>query len=172
VFNIDVRSASAGVFNIVVVLTLAVVMTTSAAAQVTAGGVRGVVTDPAGAVVPGVAIKIANIETGFEASGETGGSGNYVMVNIPVGPYRLEATLDGFKTFVAENVQVLTATTATVNIIMEIGELVEQITVSETICPSWWWRPPRSAPAWKSESSWIFLFRWAVAAARSRTSSS
>ena len=113
----DVRSASAGVFDIVAVLTLAVVMTTSAAAQVTAGGVRGVVTDPAGAVVPGVAIKITNLETDFTANAESSGAGNYVMVNIPVGPYRLEATLDGFKTFVAEDVQVLTATTATVNIV-------------------------------------------------------
>ena len=110
-------------------------MTTSASAQVTAGGVRGVVTDTAGAAMPGVAIKITNLETDFTATAESSGAGNYVMVNIPVGPYRLEATSDGFKTYVAEDVQVLTATTSTLNITMEIGELVQTITISETIAP-------------------------------------
>ncbi len=128
-------SESTPAFRIFAALTLVLMMTTSAAAQVTAGSVRGVVTDPAGAVVPGVALKITNLETDFTATAESSGAGNYLMVNIPVGPYRLEATLDGFKTFVAEDVQVLTATTATVNITMEVGELVQTITVSETIAP-------------------------------------
>lgn len=118
-----------------VALSLVFFMTASASAQVTAGGVRGVVTDAAGAVVPGVAIQITNLETDFTATAESSGAGNYVMVNIPVGPYRLEATLDGFKTYVAEDLQVLTATTSTLNITMEVGELVQQITVSETIAP-------------------------------------
>ena len=43
--------------------------------------------------------------------------------------------MDGFKTYVAEDLQVLTATTSTLNITMEVGELVQQITVSETIAP-------------------------------------
>ena len=128
-------SACTRTFQIFAALTLVLVMTTSASAQVTAGGVRGVVTDTAGAAMPGVAIEITNLETDFTATAESSGVGNYVMVNIPVGPYRLEATSDGFKTYVVEDLQVLTATTSTVNINMEIGELVQRITISETITP-------------------------------------
>ena len=131
----DSRTNFTRVVQALVALSLVLFMTASASAQVTAGGVRGVVTDAAGAVVPGVAIEITNLETDFTATAESSGAGNYVMVNIPVGPYRLEATTEGFKTYVAEDLQVLTATTSTLNITMEVGELVQQITVSETIAP-------------------------------------
>src|SRR5436853_6628320 len=66
-------------------------------AQVTAQ-ISGTVKDQSGAVLPGVEIKVTQTETGVSRGAVTNETGSYVLTNLPIGPYRLEASLPGFRT--------------------------------------------------------------------------
>ncbi|PYS09559.1 MAG: hypothetical protein DMG15_23435, partial [Acidobacteria bacterium] len=63
-------------------------------AQVTAQ-ISGTVRDQSGAVLPGVEIAATQTETGIVRKVVTNETGFYVLSNLALGPYRLEATLPG-----------------------------------------------------------------------------
>ena len=77
--------------------------TTMAWAQATAA-LNGRVTDQSGAVLPGVTVTVTQTETGFTRSVVTDGDGTYVIPNLPLGPYQLEMTLQGFRTYVQRGI--------------------------------------------------------------------
>src|SRR5262247_3992159 len=62
--------------------------------------INGRVTDQTGAVLPGVEVTATQTATGVVRSVVTDESGSFTMQSLPIGPYRLEATLPGFRTFV------------------------------------------------------------------------
>src|ERR1051326_3678394 len=53
--------------------------------------ISGAVRDPSGAAVPNAKVTATQTDTGLVRSTVSGGEGNYVLTNLPVGPYRLEA---------------------------------------------------------------------------------
>src|SRR5947207_11078323 len=59
----------------------------------------GRVTDQSGAVLPGVEITATQTETGVARNTVTDETGNYLLPNLALGPYRLEAMLPGFRSF-------------------------------------------------------------------------
>lgn len=65
--------------------------------------ITGTVHDPSGGSIPGAAVKVTQTDTGFTSSMRTNAQGDYVLPNLPVGPYRLEVTKDGFSTYVESN---------------------------------------------------------------------
>src|SRR5438309_489071 len=67
--------------------------------QVTAQ-ISGTVKDQSGAVLPGVEVTVTQTETGVMRSAVTNETGSYVLPTLPLGPYKLEAALPGFRTFV------------------------------------------------------------------------
>src|SRR5262249_55730992 len=69
------------------------------AAQSTAQ-ISGVVTDQSSAILPGVEVKATQTETGITRAAVTNEAGLYILPNLPIGPYRLEATLPGFRSYV------------------------------------------------------------------------
>ena len=80
-------------------LFIIVLSSSSLWAQVTAQ-ISGTVKDQSGAVLPGVEIKATQTETGVARNAVTNETGSFVLPNLAIGPYRLEATLPGFRTFV------------------------------------------------------------------------
>src|SRR5678816_2861797 len=68
-------------------------------AQATAQ-ISGTVRDQSGAVLPGVEVTATQSETGIARSTVTNETGSYVLPNLAVGPYRLEAALPGFRAYV------------------------------------------------------------------------
>src|SRR3989449_8901703 len=62
--------------------------------------ISGAVRDASGAVLPGVEITATQTETGIARTTITNETGFYVLPSLPLGPYRLEAALSGFRTFV------------------------------------------------------------------------
>src|SRR6476620_1569026 len=68
-------------------------------AQATAA-LAGRVTDESGAVLPGVTVTVTQTDNGFTRTVATDGTGAWVMPNLPTGPYRLEVSLPGFRTYV------------------------------------------------------------------------
>lgn len=103
----------------------------NAMAQSVTGSVVGTVTDPSGAVLPGVAIKLSRVETGFQREALTNERGDYQFVLIPVGVYAIQAELPGFKTDVRQGITIQTDIRSRVDFRMQVGELAEKITVTE-----------------------------------------
>src|SRR5262249_20485115 len=62
--------------------------------------VSGTVKDQTGAVLPGVEVTVTQTDTSLKRTAVTDETGSYVLPNLPVGPYRLEAALPGFRTHV------------------------------------------------------------------------
>ncbi len=58
--------------------------------------IHGTVRDASGSVVPGAEIKATQTDTGVVRSTTSAADGGYILTALPVGPYRLEITKDGF----------------------------------------------------------------------------
>src|SRR5688572_32260838 len=78
--------------------------TATAAAQAPTGQITGRVTDSSGAVLPGVDVTVTQTETGLVRSVVTNDTGAFTLPSLPLGPYRLEAMLPGFRTFVQDRI--------------------------------------------------------------------
>src|SRR5438094_10664766 len=63
-------------------------------AQATAQ-ISGTVKDQSGAVLPGVEVTATQTDTGIARSAVTNETGSFVLPNLAIGPYRLEASLPG-----------------------------------------------------------------------------
>ena len=75
---------------------------TAAWAQLSTAQLSGRVADESGAVLPGVTVTATQTATGLTRSVTTDANGTYVLPNLPTGPYRLEAALQGFRTYCAD----------------------------------------------------------------------
>src|SRR5687768_3453991 len=91
--------------------------------------ITGTVKDQSGAVLPGVEITATQTETGAVRTGVTNETGSYVLSNLPIGPYRLEAGLPGFRTFVQTGIVLQVGGNPTVNVTLEVGQVTETIEV-------------------------------------------
>ncbi|MCC6861759.1 MAG: TonB-dependent receptor [Bryobacterales bacterium] len=95
--------------------------------------VQGVVTDSSEAVIVGAKVTLANINTGIASSKETSASGQYVFDFVEPGSYTVTVEQTGFNKFVQENITVQVRADITVNPVLTVGSVAEQVTVSETL---------------------------------------
>jgi hypothetical protein len=91
----------------------------------------GVVRDPTGAVLPGVSITAKHIESGLTRTVIANEAGSYRMPALPVGAYEVTAELAGFKQQVRRGINLVVTQEAVVNFTLEIGDLKENVTVTE-----------------------------------------
>jgi hypothetical protein len=89
------------------------------------------VTDTAGLVVAGAAIKVTSADTAEIRQVTTNTSGVYIVSPLPLGNYLLEARKEGFKAFTRSNLRIDVNSTLTIDIILEVGSLTESVTVQE-----------------------------------------
>jgi hypothetical protein len=99
-------------------------------AQSTGGRVLGRVADSTGAVLANARVTLVNDATGVSIATVTNGSGDYVFPQVPVGGYRLEFDLAGFKKSVQHGVNVDLNAVVTANATLEVGETKEVIEVT------------------------------------------
>jgi hypothetical protein len=97
-------------------------------ADVTAS-ILGTAMDKSGSAVPAVRVTATNIETGFQQSTMTDSRGEFRVLAMPVGTYRLEAELSGFQKFVEDNIVLTVDQQHRVDIKMEVGSLQQSIEV-------------------------------------------
>jgi carboxypeptidase family protein/TonB-dependent receptor-like protein len=97
-------------------------------AQATAQ-ISGTAKDQSGAVLPGVEVTVTQTETGVARSAVTNETGSYVLTNLPLGPYRLEAGLPGFRTFVQTGIVLQVNSSPAINPVLEVGQVSEQVEV-------------------------------------------
>jgi hypothetical protein len=91
--------------------------------------ISGTVSDRSGAVLPGVQITATQTETGAERTSITNETGSYVLPNLPIGPYRLEAALPGFRTFAQSGIVLQVNASVAINPSLEVGQVSETIEV-------------------------------------------
>ena len=94
------------------------------------GSLTGTVTDPSGGVVPGVTVLVTSPGTGVSQSAVTGAAGEWTVAALPVGRYELTFELSGFKKLTRADVLVQAVVTRQINVILDVGAMTEQITVS------------------------------------------
>lgn len=81
--------------------------TTLAQAQVTTGGISGLVVDSAGAPVPDATVEVLNSETGLRRTVSVNQRGNYTVLGLtPGGPYRVTVRAIGHSPVIREGVRV------------------------------------------------------------------
>ena len=59
--------------------------------------ISGTAKDQSGAVLPGVEVTATQTATGLSRNAVTNDTGSYTLSNLPLGPYRLEVSLPGFR---------------------------------------------------------------------------
>src|SRR5204863_6732933 len=91
--------------------------------------ISGTVRDQSGAVLPGVEVMATQTDTGIVRSTVTNETGTYVLPNLALGPYKLEASLPGFRTFVQTGIVLQVNSSPTVNVTLEVGQVSEQVEV-------------------------------------------
>ena len=94
------------------------------------GQVSGIVSDPAGQVVPGVRIELTSTATAQVRTAMTGQDGVYAFPLVNPGTYQVKATFTGFKTTIVEKVEVLVNSTSRVDVHLAVGGVVEEVTVT------------------------------------------
>jgi carboxypeptidase family protein len=110
------------------IFAVSILCNVSAWAQATAQ-ISGTVRDQSGAVLPGVEVTATQTDTGVARNTVTNEVGVYVLANLPLGPYRIEATLPGFRTFVQTGIVLQVNASPVVNPVLEVGQVGEQIEV-------------------------------------------
>lgn len=124
------------VFSLVMVL-CAVLLTPTGevAAQATSGNIRGVVTDPTGAPMPGVTVvATSDALVSGQKSSVTGGNGNYRFPSLPVGAYVIEAHMPGFQSIQRDDIRISLGTDIELN--LQLGDVTisqEIVVVADTV---------------------------------------
>ncbi len=92
-----------------------------ALAQQTLGGLTGVVTDPAGSVIPNATVTLLDEQTSYTRAAKTSADGTYSFVNLPIDPYTVTITADGFDTQKTPHIPVQGNRTATLNVQLKVA---------------------------------------------------
>src|SRR5205823_3846673 len=109
-------------------LFICVLSCSSVWAQATAQ-ISGTARDQSGAVLPGVEIHVTQTETGITRDTISNETGSYVLPNLPIGPYRLEASLPGFRTYAQTGIVLQVNSNPAINVILEVGQVAETVEV-------------------------------------------
>ncbi len=91
--------------------------------------VSGVIQDATGAAIPGAVVTITNVDTAADRSLVTAEDGSYTFANLPVGPYRLNVSKDGFTTYVRSGIVLQVNSNPQINVSMKLGSVSEQVEV-------------------------------------------
>ena len=115
-------------FSLAAVSIVIALGSTSAWAQATAE-ISGAARDQSGAALPGVEITATQTDTGVTRTAVTNETGSYVLPNLPLGPYRLEATLPGFRTHAQTGIVLQVSSSPVINVVLEVGQVAETVEV-------------------------------------------
>src|SRR6266581_767114 len=114
--------------HVFVAVTLVCLVSIGLWAQATSQ-VSGSARDQSGAVLPGVEIAVTQTDTGAKRTVVTDETGSYIFSNLPLGPYRFEATLPGFRTYVQTGIVLQVNSSPVINAVLQVGQVSEQVEV-------------------------------------------
>ena len=91
--------------------------------------VTGLVRDTSGGVLPGVDVTATQTDTGLKRSTVTEANGSYTLPNLPIGPYRLDVNLPGFKSYVRSGLVLQVNDAPVINVELSVGAVEETVQV-------------------------------------------
>jgi hypothetical protein len=91
--------------------------------------VSGTVTDPTGAAIGGAIVSMTETDKQIVRSTVTDSLGNYTLLELPVGPYRLDVRANGFRNHVESGLVLEVGNNIRVNVTMEVGSVSETVEV-------------------------------------------
>jgi hypothetical protein len=101
-----------------------------AQSQATTGVIEGAVADPADTPVPGVTVTLRNLATNYEQTVTTGESGRFQALLLPLGPYRLTASLPGYASVTYEGLDLAVGQRINLAVTLQPAGLEQEITVT------------------------------------------
>ena len=99
------------------------------AQAVSTASVKGTVQDASGSAVPGADVKATQTATGATRMVTSATDGSYSFPELPIGPYTLEVTKDGFSKYVQTGIVLQVASNPTIDIALKVGAVTEQVQV-------------------------------------------
>jgi hypothetical protein len=91
--------------------------------------ISGTVRDSSGLAVPAAGIKVTQTATGLVRTAASGPDGGYVLPNLPIGPYALEVTKEGFSKYVQSGILLQVDSNPTIDAALKVGSVNEQVLV-------------------------------------------
>jgi len=91
--------------------------------------IHGVVQDTSGAAVPMAMVKATQTETGLSRTVTSEADGSYVLTSLPLGPYNLEVTKEGFATAVQSGITLQVSSDPAISIALKVGAVTERVNV-------------------------------------------
>jgi hypothetical protein len=107
-------------------------ISSAALAQDTAT-IVGTVTDPSGAVIPGVKVTVSNPEKGLTRELVSNPSGEFISAKIPIGNYMITAEAAGFQKLVRSGITVSVGQTLRVDLQLAVGLVTQEVTVTGNV---------------------------------------
>src|SRR5213083_2714906 len=111
------------------VSSFAIVSCVTAAGQGATAQISGTVKDQSGAVLPGAEITATQTETAAVRKTLSDETGSYVLPNLPLGPYKLEVSLPGFRTYSQTGIVLQVDSNPVINVALEVGQVAETVEV-------------------------------------------
>jgi len=116
--------------RLITIFLVSLVLSASVFGQTSKGFVVGNVVDPNGAIVVGATVKIANTGTGVTRDAVTAEDGSFRFDAVDPGTYKIEVTLQGFKTVTRDHVIVTAAQTIETQFRLDVGTQTELVSVA------------------------------------------
>ena len=113
--------------------TLAALVLSAAAmadAQTITGTITGIVKDASGSVLPGATITMTQAQMNRQETAVSDAEGRYASAPLPLGTYRIEASLSGFKSAVQSGISLNVNDVARVDFTLDVGSVQEMVEVT------------------------------------------
>jgi hypothetical protein len=127
-------------------------ITTFASAQTITGNIRGTVTDPEGAVIPGAHVTATNVATGVKRSTVTDHAGDYNIQFLPIGEYTVKVSAPGFSTTSINAFHLSIDQSAEIDAKLQVGSASTTVTVSSETSPLLQTQSPTTGATINSEA--------------------
>jgi hypothetical protein len=92
------------------------------------GAVRGTVTDPSGAMIPGATVHLINEVSGLDRTASTDAAGQFVFANVPFNPYQINVSAEGFAP-ASQSFEIRSVVGINLNVVLEVAGNSQTVTV-------------------------------------------
>ena len=107
----------------------ALVCASLSAQSVSTAQINGTITDSSGLAVPGAEVKATQTATGLSRAATSAADGAFVLPNLPIGPWQLEITKEGFSKYIQSGIVLQVASNPTIEAALKVGSVAEQVLV-------------------------------------------
>lgn len=97
------------------------------------GAIGGTILDPNGAVIPGATVSAENMSSGEIITGRSDENGEFLLINLPSGKYKVTAQYNGFQTYRIDNVVVSSMNLVQIKITLEVAGVTTTVDVTSDV---------------------------------------